>query len=104
MTQVVQQETTDGAVARGLARPDVLGALKALSRLVGPERALADWQLAATARGLHGMALSPEDLLAIAAELIGRGGPTAIAGHSLSARVRAYQVLARHTDSGGAPR
>ncbi|NAZ88232.1 hypothetical protein [Kineococcus indalonis] len=48
--------------ARGLARPTVVDWLEEVAGVVGPQRALLAWSGAARATGLHGMALTTEQM------------------------------------------
>ena len=50
------------APTRGLARPTVVDWLKEVAGVVGPQQALLAWSSAARATGLHGMALTPEQM------------------------------------------
>lgn len=96
-TVSVVQQARDGAAVRGLVRPQALDALQQLARLLGPAEALQAWAQAAASAGHHGTDLSPEALLEVAEALRPSGALQAVFATSLSARVRAWQVLSRTT-------
>ncbi|WP_432484950.1 hypothetical protein [Kineococcus esterisolvens] len=58
-----------GAEARGLARPTVVGWLEEIAGVVGPQQALLAWSRATRATGLHGMALTPEQMRVVGQRL-----------------------------------
>lgn len=84
-----------GAEVRGLAAPTVVDWLREIAGVVGPQQALLTWSRATAATGMHGTALTPEQLHRVGQWLLGDSTDPRlrIAVRSCLLRTRVHRAL-----------